>query len=229
MEEKRGPTEECLSELQSTKQNRRHLLRELGSNEQWLQMLIDSAEEYAIFAVNTEGKIATWSKGAERLFGYSEREIVGQDFALLFTPEDRQAGAPQREIKRAQREGYSPDERWHLRKDGTRLFVSGAVRPLRETGDRVRGFLKVAHDITSYRRTQEQLAHLNRELERRVQERIFGMFQRLHDSRGYAGTGIGLAIVRKAIERLGGEVGVESEPGKGSRFCLELPQAQKTG
>ncbi len=55
-------------------------------------------------------------------------------------------------------------------------------------------------------------------------ERIFGVFQRLHDERAYPGTGIGLAIVRKAMERMGGRAGVESQPGRGSRFWLELKQ-----
>lgn len=58
------------------------------------------------------------------------------------------------------------------------------------------------------------------------QERIFGVFERLHGSESYAGTGIGLAIARKAVEKVGGEVGVESQAGKGSRFWIDLPQAK---
>jgi len=57
------------------------------------------------------------------------------------------------------------------------------------------------------------------------QERIFGMFQRLHSNESYQGTGIGLTIVRRAAERMGGKAGVESEPGKGSRFWIELSEA----
>jgi signal transduction histidine kinase len=53
-------------------------------------------------------------------------------------------------------------------------------------------------------------------------DRIFGLFQRLHNDRAYPGTGIGLAIVRKAMERMGGRAGVTSEPGKGSSFWLEM-------
>jgi signal transduction histidine kinase len=58
-----------------------------------------------------------------------------------------------------------------------------------------------------------------------AQEKIFGMFQRMHRESEYPGTGIGLAIVKKAVERMGGEVGLESEPGKGSKFWIELPGA----
>src|SRR5690242_14055396 len=61
----------------------------LHQNEQWLRMLIDSAEDYAIFAVTPDRKICTWNKGAEHLFGYSEPEILGKDFSIIFTSEDR--------------------------------------------------------------------------------------------------------------------------------------------
>ena len=60
-------------------------------------------------------------------------------------------------------------------------------------------------------------------------ERIFGIFERLHSDQTYPGTGIGLAIVQKSVERMGGRVGVESEPGKGSRFWFELPRATTAG
>src|SRR5205814_528042 len=118
----------------------------------WLRMLIDTAEDYAIFAVDPEGKIVTWNRGAQKLFGYSEDDILGQEFAILFTPEDRERGTPQEEIERAQHEGYAPDERWHLRKDGSRFLLAGAVRPLRDGDKQALGFLKVAHDITEERR-----------------------------------------------------------------------------
>ena len=146
---------------------------QLQQTEEWLRMLIDSAEDYAIFSIGSGGKIATWNRGAERVFGYRPEEVIGKEFAILFTPEDRQQGAPEEEIRRAQEGGYSPDERWHLRSDGSRIWVSGAVRPLRDPDGQVHGFLKVAHDITEQRRKEEAL--------RESEERLRLMWENVKD------------------------------------------------
>jgi signal transduction histidine kinase len=61
------------------------------------------------------------------------------------------------------------------------------------------------------------------------QERVFGIFERLHKQKEYPGTGIGLAIVRKAMERVGGRAGVDSQVGKGSRFWIDLPKEEGPG
>ena len=59
-----------------------------------------------------------------------------------------------------------------------------------------------------------------------AQERVFGLFQRMHPEKEFPGTGVGLTIVRKAVERMGGQAGVESEPGHGSRFWLQLRKGE---
>ena len=61
-----------------------------------------------------------------------------------------------------------------------------------------------------------------------AQEKIFRMFQRMHAEKEYPGTGIGLAIARKAVERMNGRVSIESEPGEGTRFHIELPRPIQT-
>jgi signal transduction histidine kinase len=60
-------------------------------------------------------------------------------------------------------------------------------------------------------------------IEKEFHEKIFGLFERLHPSHAFPGTGLGLAIVRKGVERMGGRVGLESQPDNGSRFWVELP------
>lgn len=376
-------------------------LREaLEESEAWRRLIIENVKEFAIFSMDQVGRITLWNPGAEKLFGYSASEILGQTATALYTPEDRAQGLEQKERTAAAETGHALDERWHLRKDGSRVFVSGAAVPLYDQEGKLRGFTKVARDITQRKQLEDELITAREHLETTVAERtaslqetvaqleafsyslshdmrtplramrsfsqilamklsskvdaedrnylqriitaaerldrliqdvlsysrlargeirlesvdvesmitemihehpslepskalitiqsrllpvlahpaslaqvlsnlltnavkfvapgsfpririrtevrdsqvrlwiedngigippadqarIFGMFQRLHTDEKYEGTGIGLAIVRKAVERMQGEVGVESEPGKGSRFWVQLPK-----
>lgn len=122
-----------------------------------LRLALENIKDLAVLSVDSRGKITGWNAGAEGLFGYSEAEIIGQSFSTIFTPEDRAAGAPETEITRAHDLDYCPDDRWHLRKDGTRLFLSGTVRPLKNKSGKICGFIKVARDLTARQQMQEQL------------------------------------------------------------------------
>jgi PAS domain S-box-containing protein len=107
-----------------------------------------------------------------RCLSASSDEIVGHPANILFIPEDRAHGVDALELQTAAATGYAPDERWHLRKDGQRVFMNGSVRrlPLDEEG-RPQGFMKIARDETERRRTDEALRRLNSELEREVLKR----------------------------------------------------------
>jgi PAS domain S-box-containing protein len=107
--------------------------------------IVESATDFAVLALDANGNVSTWNIGAERLTGYSEQEILGQPGDVIFTPEDRGSGAPERERARATEFGRSEDERWHLRKDGSRFWGSGLMMPLR-TDD---GFVKIMRDRTA--------------------------------------------------------------------------------
>ena len=122
--------------------------------EERMQLVAHSLPEFAILTMNSEGRINSWSRGAQTLFGYSEAESLGQPFDLIFTPEDRAAGIPARELQRVAAEGRCPDERWHARKDGSCVFVSGVTARLTMGG--LQGFAKIAHDITALRQSQDE-------------------------------------------------------------------------
>ena len=124
--------------------------------------LVEAAKDHAIFMTDADGRVSTWNEGAERLFGYEEGEILGRDGSLLFVPEDREGGAPEREQEKARTEGRAEDERWHLRKDGTRFWASGFVRPIRNEEDNLLGFSKVARDLTELRRAEEAVDEARR-------------------------------------------------------------------
>src|SRR4029453_144669 len=101
----------------------------LRASEERLRLILGSATDYAIFTTDLDRRVTTWNEGARRLLGWGE-EMVGRSADSLFTPEDRGMGAPEREAAKALSEGRAENERWHLRKNGTRFWGSGLVMPL---------------------------------------------------------------------------------------------------
>ncbi len=141
----------------------------LRAGEERLRSILQSATDYAIFTIDPDGLIASWSPGAEATFGYPEPEMIGRPADIVFTPEDRAAGALQAEVSTARRDGRADDDRWHLRKDGSRFFASGVLTRLGPDGSR--GFVKVASDQTGRKRMEDALREARDGLERRVEER----------------------------------------------------------
>jgi PAS domain S-box-containing protein len=141
------------------------------TSEERMRLLNENVRDYAIMLLDTDGRLIDWNAGAERMFGYSVAEALGQPSALLFTPEDRAAGVPEREMATARDEGRADDERWHLRKDGSRFWVSGVMTAMRDEDGGLRGFAKVARDLTERMRADEALRRAHDDLEQRVQRR----------------------------------------------------------
>ncbi|HEX9995961.1 MAG TPA: PAS domain S-box protein, partial [Abditibacterium sp.] len=119
------------------------------------RLLVDSVHDYAIITVTPDNLIETWNPGATKIFGYEEAEVLGQPGDMLFIPEDREKGEPQKELEIARREGRSADERWHLRQDGSRFYASGVMTALQD--DSCQGFVKILHDLTAEKQAEEAL------------------------------------------------------------------------
>src|ERR671910_240013 len=85
----------------------RRLAEALQESEQRFERLVESAKDYAIFMTDADGRVMTWNEGAQRLFGFGETEILGEDASVLFTPEDRESGAPEREQRKARTEAQA--------------------------------------------------------------------------------------------------------------------------
>ncbi|MCC6457036.1 MAG: PAS domain S-box protein [Caldilineaceae bacterium] len=141
----------------------------LRRSQERLRLTMESITEYAIITTDLDGYITSWNVGAEEMFGYPAVEILGQHTAIIFTPEDRARGAPAQEMEQARRTGRAADERWHLRKDGTRFFVSGVMTPLRDGA--IVGYVKVARDLTERKQMEEAVRQLNASLEAQVETR----------------------------------------------------------
>src|ERR1051326_943871 len=94
------------------------------------RLLVQEVKDYAIFMLDPRGRILSWNAGAQRLKGYSQQEIIGQNFSVFFTKEDITSKKPQRELEMAATEGRTENEGWRVRKDGTRFWANAVITAL---------------------------------------------------------------------------------------------------
>jgi PAS domain S-box-containing protein len=138
----------------------------LLESEEWLRLLIDRIEDYAIFRLTPEGNVASWNAGAARLKGYQAEEIVGRHFSVFYPEEAVRAGEPARLLARAEADGRVENEGWRVRKDGSRFWADVVITVLRDQSGRARGFAKVSRDVTERRQAEERLRQTAAELAR---------------------------------------------------------------
>jgi PAS domain S-box-containing protein len=146
-------------------------------SEERYRLLVEGTKDYAMFLTDTDRRIVHWNSGAERVFGYSREEAIGQSGDMIFTPQDRAAGVPELETAMAARQHRAPDQRWHQRKDGSLLWADGIMTALHDEEGKLRGFAKIARDATREREVQEELRAAHDELEMRVEERTRELVQ----------------------------------------------------
>lgn len=127
------------------------------------RLLVSQVRDYAIFMLDTEGHVATWNEGAERIKGYTAADIIGSHFSRFYPEEDRRAGKPEWELEIATRDGRFEDEDWRVRKDGTRFWANVVITALKDDSGELRGFAKVTRDITSRHEEEQQRAESQRQ------------------------------------------------------------------
>ncbi|MBV8576123.1 MAG: PAS domain S-box protein [Acetobacteraceae bacterium] len=125
-------------------------------SERQLHVLVDQVTDYAIYMLDPEGNITTWNIGAQRIKGCSAEEVLGRNFSLFYTEEDRRAERHLAALETAKREGRYEAEGWRVRKDGSRFWVNAVVYPVRDEAGNLTGFVKVTRDITE--RLQQEAA-----------------------------------------------------------------------
>lgn len=114
--------------------------------EDLLEALFRSTVSYAIVVTNLTGNVVAWNAGAVLLLEWTFAEMDGKPADVFFTPEDRAAGVPHQEMLQALEEGHAADERWHIRKSGSRFWGSGEMMPLIDSPDTVIGFVKIVRE-----------------------------------------------------------------------------------
>jgi two-component system, cell cycle sensor histidine kinase and response regulator CckA len=119
--------------------------------------LVEQVQDYAIFMMDAHGRHTTWNEGVRRLLGYDEAEFLALSGGALFTPEDRERGEFERELRTAGEQGRASDDRWLVRRDGTRFWASGTTTRLDSAGGGLAGFSKVFRDLTEEQDAQGRL------------------------------------------------------------------------
>jgi PAS domain S-box-containing protein len=121
------------------------------------QRLVESVQDYAIFALDTRGYIRSWNSGAQRFKGYTPDEAIGKHFSIFYPRELVAEGFPEFELRTAANTGHFEDEGWRLRKDGSRFWANVVITALRDSSGELVGFAKVTRDLTERRRAEEAL------------------------------------------------------------------------
>ncbi len=134
--------DERLRSIAELQQKAKSLEAELAlhRSEEQLRLLVESAQDYAIFLLDPDGRVATWNLGAQRIKGYQASEIIGKHFSIFYPEEDLRSGKPKMELEVATAVGRFEDEGWRLRKDGSRFWANVVITALRDSTGKLRGF-----------------------------------------------------------------------------------------
>ena len=150
--------------------------RALAASEARYRAIFESAIDYAIVVMDLDGRVTHWNTGATRMLGWSANEMTGEPTEVLFTPEDRSEGVPQRQMREALRTGRGADERWYLHKNGMRCRASGELMVLRESSDAATGFVKILRDTTHAHMAAQSLADAEARLRQAQEAGGVGLF-----------------------------------------------------
>ena len=134
----------------------------MKSSTDFYALTVANATHNAIFFLDEHGVIIYWNVGAENIFGYSASEIIGNSITVLYTDEDVVTGRHVAEMRDTLELGYCEDDRWHLRKDGTRFWASGVTTPAYDEKGTFHGFLKITRDKTPAKLATERAFYLSR-------------------------------------------------------------------
>ncbi len=136
----------------------------LQQSEERFRLLVDNVQDHAIVQLDEQGRVAGWNKGAERILGYTEQEILGKHVSCFFTPEDRRRNLAEEQLQLARDMGHAENDNWLVRKDGGRFWASGVTTALRDEHQSLHGYAKILRDLTERKQLTEALRQRAEEL-----------------------------------------------------------------
>ncbi len=143
---------------------------QLKESEQRYHKMIAEVQDYAIILLDINGIIQNWNKGAEKIKGYKDKEIIGQSFKIFYLQDDQKNGLPEQLILDAIKHGAALHEGWRVRKNGSTFWGSIVITALHDENGGVVGFSKVTRDLTEKRLSENRLKEYSKELEAKNKE-----------------------------------------------------------
>jgi PAS domain S-box-containing protein len=128
------------------------------------QILIEGVVDHAVFLLDRSGRVASWNSTAQQIIGYTADEIIGKHFGVLYRPDERRAGEPNRVLELAIKNGKHAVEGWRIKKNGTLFFVTGTIRAIHDDDGNLIGLANVLRDATERRHAQEKLVEAREQL-----------------------------------------------------------------
>ena len=223
--------DELLAALNPDQVQHEHEWAESG---EMLRQLVEAVQDYAIFMLDPEGRVASWNPGAERSKQWTAEEIIGQHFRVFYPPEKRAVRHPEHELEIALREGRYEEEGWRVRKDGSRFWAHVTITTVRDADGRLVGFGKVTRDNTALREAQDRLEEANALLLKAAEDQAHFLAMTTHELRSPVGVlGNTAKLLREHWDRLGDDErkelldGMAGSAGRLSRLLADLLTASR--
>lgn len=143
--------------LRSAKDRAEQVSLRLTESEEQYRLLVEGVKDYAIFGLDPQGRVTSWSSGAELIKGYTAAEVLGRHLSLFYTEADLAQGKPDHLLQAAATEGSVADQGWRKRKDGSLFWADTVITALRDKAGQLCGFSKVIRDITHQKQSEEAL------------------------------------------------------------------------
>ena len=167
LEEKvRESTAELREEIILRKQSE----EDLRISSQRYHQLVEEVKDYSIIMLDVDGNILLWNKGAEKIKGYKEEEILGKSFFCFYTEEDIKNDKPRKFLEKAALEGRSQDEGWRVRKGGEKFWADVVFTAIYDDDHKLLGFAKITRDVTERKKLEEERHIISKKLEERIKE-----------------------------------------------------------
>jgi two-component system, cell cycle sensor histidine kinase and response regulator CckA len=167
--------------------NERLKQQAIRQSEERFRLIVESFQDYAVFMMDSQGRVTLWNRGAERIWGYPQEEVLGQSFARFNTAEEPAANSPAQILRQTIASGRREEEGWRTRKDGSRFWANVVYTTVRDDKGELIGFAAVTRDVTDRKRAENELQRLNAEMQKHIAEqteeliRTIAQRERLHE------------------------------------------------